>query len=781
MYALLRTGFVHDLVGALLVTVLAGSIAAAAVSAAADRFFEDTVSGIVGDYGEYHMIVHVRQEARPEATRAMGEMLRRDFPGARMKQSVTVLSRANFFVSLPRISEAEVTRLAKAVTDTPGFAGYTLVLEPKVTVSGIGARAAPIIRPRLAAIEGVNFILKDGGNMHLVCDSADSARAVAQTAETILRGYHLADVRLGAGASAGDRKSLVDAVIAGNASVSQVHDVTMDSAAQEARELGAALQEMKRFLEAWAPQAVIALEGGEVGPDDSLVMSAAPRRRGAVPEEDDVRVAVTRVSDSEARALVISPDTNCNCSVDRLIAYSLDGETIGARVGVGRLVLPEQELARSLSEADVVLRRLSEASDAMLYATQGWESALSAYESALDSMILLQRALERFGVEIPEGSGRSGARIDAAAVSSIAELTARALEAVRDLQAAAEAVSILTSHYDPLLANLSLWQSRLESFWRKLQMVHSAAEGAEDVAAVLDDMSAAAAGILSTLQELDATALGEQLQAARSDLDDLADLDVAEISKQLTAVQSSLPDFSGEGTVRSIKLIDGFLQEQQESSGKIELLVESGKSDDELVEAIQKAAPAGAAVYVLPPGVVQPGVKSEVQTLLRSVRATISGLTACAVVAVSLILDHATVIAGARAVSRHGAVGYGRDTAARLVYGALVGAFLLGAIAAITRATLASLGSWVFALLGAAMGFAAAWAAPRLAPVDSDEVEACIAMGLSHTEIMREIILPSGKPGVFSLLNRPRQVFRDSRPSRRRSQGGMAQCSQYAT
>ena len=111
-------------------------------------------------------------------------------------------------------------------------------------MSGVGARVAPIIRPQLAAIEGVRFTLKDGGNIHLVCDSGDSARAVAQTAESILRRYHLVDVRPeGAAASSDDRQSLIDRVLEGDGG-SSVHDVTVDGAAQEARELGRALREI---------------------------------------------------------------------------------------------------------------------------------------------------------------------------------------------------------------------------------------------------------------------------------------------------------------------------------------------------------------------------------------------------------------------------------------------------------------------------------------------------------------------------------------------------------
>jgi len=497
MYALLRGGFIRDVVGVLIITVVVGSIAAATVSAAADRFFEDTVSGIVGDYGEYDLIIHVRQEAWHQAARALGQMLRRDFPGARLKQSVTVLSRANFFVSLPHTDEATVTRLTRAATEVPGFAGYTIVLEPKVTVSGVGARVAPIIRPQLAAIEGVRFTLKDGGNIHLVCDSGDSARAVAQTAEGILRRYHLVDVRPeSVEVSDGDRQSLIDKVMAGDGA-SAVHDVTADGAAQEARELGRALKEMKRFIEAWAPQAVITLKDADVQPEESLIMSATPGRGGSAVGDGDIVVALTEVSDSAARGIVINSDVDG--ATGELIAYAMDGEMVGPRVGTGRLVLPSRELGNSLQEASAVLGRLGQATGAMLEATRGWEQALDAYETAIDSMIRLQRALERVGIGDGVGTDPARMRIDPASVRSLAELTSKALEAIRTLETAAEAATMFTSHYDPLLSNLRLWQSRLESFAGKLETVQSAVSGAGDVATLLDEMSGAAAGILSTL------------------------------------------------------------------------------------------------------------------------------------------------------------------------------------------------------------------------------------------------------------------------------------------
>jgi len=331
---------------------------------------------------------------------------------------------------------------------------------------------------------------------------------------------------------------------------------------------------------------------------------------------------------------------------------------------------------------------------------------------------------------------------------------------------------MFTSHYDPLLSNVRLWQDRLSSFSRKLETIQSAVGGAGDVSALLDEMSAAAAGILTTLQELDAAALAEQLEAARLDLDSLAGLDVKGISTQLEAVHSGMPDFSGEGAARSVKLIDRFIEEQQESSGKVELLIESDATQEQLAAAIETAAGTGTAVYILPPGVVQPGVRSEVRSLLKSVKGTISGLAACAIVLVSLMLDHSTVIAGARAMALFGRGASRRDARAAYVYGACAGAFLLGTTAAVTRAALASMGFPAFVLLGAAMGLVTAWAAPRLSPVNAGEVEACVALGLSPSQVMREVVVPAGRPGMLSLLNRPRLILGDTRPSGAPSKGG---------
>lgn len=102
MYALVRGGFILDVAAVLLVTIILGSFVAAGIASAADDFFVHTVSDVVGEYGEYDLIVHVRTESRREALRALRATLRAKLPGARVKESATVLSVSNFLVSLPK-------------------------------------------------------------------------------------------------------------------------------------------------------------------------------------------------------------------------------------------------------------------------------------------------------------------------------------------------------------------------------------------------------------------------------------------------------------------------------------------------------------------------------------------------------------------------------------------------------------------------------------------------------------------------------------------------------
>ena len=802
MYALVRGGFILDVAAVLLVTIILGSFVAAGIASAADDFFVHTVSDVVGEYGEYDLIVHVRTESRREALRALRATLRAKLPGARVKESATVLSVSNFLVSLPKKDEESVTALVQGVSGIPGFAGYTFLLEPKVTVSGVGSKTAPIVQDKLTRLDGVEFALRDGGDIHLICESPESVKSVAQAAEAILGRYQVVDIRFAPGALASEgafRGRLVQRVAAGLAGGDVkgqvVRDVTPRGQADEAQVLAGAMVKMKAFLEAWAPQASIRLDEGKVNPvhtgadtgfsgldtGDSVVLSVEDKPVGSLPAPEDMVVSVTDVDGDKARGIIVDGAKEPKDQSSQVLsAYLLEDGVVSGRVGSATTSRPQEDLSRSLSEAEEALAQYDAGiADAMRAAKIG-EEALESYERAIDSLIYLQRALESIGVD-----GEADIMpIDDEAVSALLHLTEEALEAIEALRSTADVVVMFSGSYDSLLADLELWQARLESFAQKLETIQSAATGAGQVAEMLRDMSSAASGILSTLHQLDPASLHENIEAAKVKLAQMSEVDVDGIAEQVREVKSALPKFDGDEIVSSIGAINKLVGDQQGSSDKVQLLIESGLTPDELATAVEEVAGKDVlAVYTIPVGIVQPGVRSEVQNLLRSVKSTISGLAACGIVAVSLMVDHSTVIAGAIGLERR-RQGVLRPGFEEYLYGALAGAISLYAIGAITGSTLGSAGGPLFAAIGGLLGLVGAGVSLKMSPVDLDEVEASIAFGMTGTQIMREIIIPSGKPGILSFINRPHVVFDGidhvSADRKDRREGGSTRCSQCA-
>ena len=177
--------------------------------------------------------------------------------------------------------------------------------------------------------------------------------------------------------------------------LASVHDVTATARRRKPVNWSGASGD-EAFHTGVGAASVITLKNADVQPEASLVLSATPRRPGSAVGDGDIVVALTEVSGSMARGIVADP--NAYSVTGELAAYALDEQAVGPLVGAGRIVLPDRELGNSLQEASTVLGRLGEATDAMLEATQGWEQALDTYETAVDSMINLQRALERVGI-----------------------------------------------------------------------------------------------------------------------------------------------------------------------------------------------------------------------------------------------------------------------------------------------------------------------------------------------------------------------------------------------
>lgn len=84
----------------------------------------------------------------------------------------------------------------------------------------------------------------------------------------------------------------------------------------------------------------------------------------------------------------------------------------------------------------------------------------------------------------------------------------------------------------------------------------------------------------------------------------------------------------------------------------------------------------------------------------------------------------------------------------------LSGASTNSLIYAIQESKLGWIGPSYMAFLGGFLGLIVWTLSGRINPINVSEIEACEAMGMPYSTIVREIIIPEARPGIFQILNR---------------------------
>lgn len=177
-------------------------------------------------------------------------------------------------------------------------------------------------------------------------------------------------------------------------------------------------------------------------------------------------------------------------------------------------------------------------------------------------------------------------------------------------------------------------------------------------------------------------------------------------------------------------------------------------------------------LYTSALGVIEPDPRAEVMMILTQVKAVLAGIISLIATVAFLTLDHTaimTVMRRQRTVVRMPQVrGWRRRvqnvkntfTAPECLYGMSIGALLLTTMFALSGGGIPYV-PWVGApLLGAVMGLLIANNAEKINPIEADEVSAGEALGMSSDEIMREIVIPNGRPGLLQKLNRRKMKFK---------------------
>ena len=148
----------------IIISVAIGAFLAGLVSMAANSYFSETISTLVGDYGEFDVIVNVREEMKTEGRAQIEKVLGQVYPGAQLKEGPTITGLTSFFVGLPVEYKTKQTYEALNTTfvSVPGRSGISIMTEPRVTVKGVPEGARNIVIEQIMHIDGVLFAFRDG-------------------------------------------------------------------------------------------------------------------------------------------------------------------------------------------------------------------------------------------------------------------------------------------------------------------------------------------------------------------------------------------------------------------------------------------------------------------------------------------------------------------------------------------------------------------------------------------------------------------------------------------
>lgn len=715
MLQFFKDGFIKDYIVLMLVTILIGAIFSSGLAWAVDSHFGDTINQMIGDHGEYDLILHVREEAKEVALRELERISQEQFPGAKTNETLTIAGQSNLFFGFPKEAKTVETfaNLPNIFNGVPGLNGYTVMVEPSILIRGVHPSVRQQLQDRIKDIPGVAFSFKDGLNMLVVLDSIDHNKEVGQTIQKILKEYQILELRFPMGFEVDTQEvaNKVMGLIKNSVNPEEMLDV---SSAEYGEELDAFLKtlvEMRNFLLSYASKVRL-----KAKPGYHLVVGEQVVVQGTgdvVPFTDSriedglVVVEVLSVQGDQAEGMIIGGSISDATETLKQQGYRLlSNGTISEEVAEVELENERYHLQYAVEESLRLLAELDELAVEAALAVDNADAILNSFQEALMQLEVLQIQMRQFN----EGISQNGN------------------------QSAGEQL-IVSLLVNGLLKNL-------------IQA------GTENLA----DSS------LDSLEDLDVEAMRSSLSNIASQINNVQDIDVQAIIEQISYVRDSLPQLEDEEIGKSIGLINTYLGGQVIPGERVQILIKNGTIDEKQFEVeIRDSLDNGYVnTYLTTVGMVNPDARTELFKLLKEIRATIAGMLAIVFVIAILILDQATIFSTLkwlRLTQRGTKNKFRRLFNPVIIFSGLVGMILLSTIHLLSKAEIPFINVGMVAVIGLVLGAVIGLLSERFSPVHCHEIMAGQALGLSNVQIMREIVIPASRPGILNLINRTRQRF----------------------
>lgn len=774
MMTIFQDGFKKDIAVLLIVSIICGTVLATGVAYTANFYFGQTISGLIGDYGEYDLAIQVREQMKDDVNAQLHKIIAEEFPGAKLKEGPTLTGKTTFFIALPdRYKNQQVYEdINKYFGSLPGGGSVGIMTEPRLTLRGVPAGAQNLLVERIMAIDGVRFVFRDNTSLGIVLTDISKLGLVAENIKNVLKEYQVVEIAFPIGLEPANPIKLGEVIakqFRDDVGMEYAQNVTMAAQNSDMSYMVSTMLEIKRFLVAYATKVTIMPHTGvEFLKGDTVVLQGGgtqPLSEGMVLDKANIVVQITGVRpDKTAEGMIIQGDA---AQINNLQAFALQKEAIGGSVGSIAYVNPRQQLGTALTDTAQLLQQVPDMGKDAQQSAQIALQVLDNYDATLLNVAETRDAVQKAGSTITSVTAGL-ANLNTVSLQSQME---RSSQVMGGMIESLKVLKLVQSDWGTSINGLEEAQRNINGLTTDLQALDSLSQNARTAQVAIDAIVTASDNALTTLQAFDAVGARTNLHSISNRIDKANAVNMPAIALQLQYLSGAAPNLKDEEIAQSIVLLDKFIAGQIIPGERVQVLINSGAGIKQLEPIIKQAVGHdNISIYTTPAGIIEPDARGELYKVLGEVKAMLAAIIAIVFTLATLLLDHTLVMSAMR--SRHGTApvrnmgwrGVVRRFCSPLlsperIYGMAVGGGLLTILFILSGASIPYVPIWLVPLIGLLCGLLIASKAETVSPVSVEEILAGEAMGMTYGQIMREIVIPEGRPGILKQLNKRNMQF----------------------
>ncbi len=832
--------FVKDLLVMLLVGTVLAALFAGCFAFATDKYFAKTVTGVMGDFGQYDLLFQVREELKGAMERQIRQVINERFPGATLKPGISAVGKATFFLTLPTQykTQAIFNSLDSIFDNLPGDGGFSIMTEPRINIQSVPSGVFDMLSKQVEQINGVRFTYKDGSSIGVILKSSRSSETALKEIKKMLAKYQILEVRLGTSHSQEELLSMgkkVSQSVVGIKGVDYARDITIGGNGDDYQYLVNTLSEMKKFMVAYAAEVKITPGPGQDLAVGDLValngQNTKDLKPGDVLEPLEVVVKVTAVDASGVHGLIIQGDSSY---LRDKTAYQVQaGDKIGKAIGTVEVSSRKAQLVYAMDQGVKLLTNVNSAINDYNNSTGGAGLTVGSIEKVYQQLGNIQVALNGVAsgvsglsgkanqasltrmvhlidgvgddlnflaknfarVQIIENrfsnalNGLQGARLlmgspllqnSLGSTGGIAEkmqLLNSQLDTVEQtLRSRVENLDDFINRFNPVVSVLLSWRNKAKSLAQEVNNFGAVFTPGSENQQKLNELIESTNSVISGITGTNLQGIKTGLDIASTKIFNSDKIDFAAVIAEMERLRDSLPKMMDEEIGHTVGLIDKYVGGSTASGSRIQIFTKAGIDRNLVDAAIHDALPGTQlGIFSLPAGMINPDIRSELFKILGEVRSTIAALVVLILWVLSFILDQSLIVTMLKMMgfsflpktikSTNGWVERGYGLLQWLVhpanlYAAAIGALWLIATFLMSGARIPYFGLWQVGISGAALGMLISSLAEKINPISKDEVMAGLSLGLPFKTVMREIVIPAGRPGLLQILNRWKMIMK---------------------